>query len=82
MHMRHAKATPTAAPAVEPPAVEPPPAEPETHDHMMELPGGPVLHFRGFFDFDFDKALSLNSCNIRCPSPAPVPFGPASSTCS
>ena len=33
----------------------PPPEEEETHDHMMEIPNGPVLHFRGFFDFDFDK---------------------------
>jgi len=43
-----ADAAPVAAPQ------EPAPEE-ETHDHMMEVPHGPVLHFRGFFDFDFDK---------------------------
>lgn len=36
------------------PTADAPPQE-ESHDHMMEIPGGPALHFRGFFDFDFDK---------------------------
>ncbi len=46
--IRSAVATPQASAPV-------PPPEEETHDHMMEIPNGPVLHFRGFFDFDFDK---------------------------
>ena len=47
-----AAAPATAAPAPEP---EPAPAEEESHDHMMAMPNGPALHFRGFFDFDFDE---------------------------
>ena len=58
-------ATPPAAepPPAEPP--EPPPAAPETHDHMMEIPGGPVLHIRGFFDFNFDKGMAAQ--NLQYP---------------
>ncbi len=26
----------------------------DSHDHMMAIPDGPELHFRGFFDVDFD----------------------------
>ena len=36
-----------------------------THDHMMEIPGGPALHIRGFFDLDFDKGLA--SQNLQYP---------------
>ena len=36
------------------PAAPPAPDEPEDHDHMMAIPNGPTLHFRGFFDMDFD----------------------------
>ncbi len=50
-----APATP-AAPTTPEPVPEPvaAPME-ESHDHMMEIPGGPALHFRGFFDFDYDQ---------------------------
>jgi hypothetical protein len=34
-------------------------------DHMMTVPGGPVLHIRGFFDFDFDKGLAAQ--NLQYP---------------
>ena len=52
-----------AAPA---PAPEPPPAEEESHDHMMSIPGGPALHFRGFFDLDFDKGIAAQ--NLQYPN--------------
>jgi hypothetical protein len=57
-----------APPAAEPPPPEPPeppPAGPESHEHMMEIPGGPVLHIRGFFDFDFDKGMAAQ--NLQYP---------------
>ncbi len=51
--------TPPAAAATEQaPMPTPDPAPSEDmggHDHMMTVPGGPELHIRGFFDFDFDK---------------------------
>jgi hypothetical protein len=66
------------APAVavaEPPPQEPAPApEPapaaadQSMDHMMEIPGGPVLHIRGFFDFDFDKGIAAQ--NLQYPEGA------------
>jgi len=52
-----------AAPLIQPAlaAVAPPPAQPpvdmDSHDHMMAIPDGPELHFRGFFDLDFDDGL-------------------------
>ncbi len=66
-------ATPPAAAAVTPqepapaPVPEPAPAAPaeESMDHMMTVPGGPVLHIRGFFDFDFDKGLAAQ--NLQYP---------------
>ena len=44
---------PTAAPSPAVPAQEAAPAEMD-HDHVMAIPDGPELHFRGFFDLDFD----------------------------
>jgi hypothetical protein len=32
---------------------------------MMEIPGGPTLHIRGFFDFDFDKGMAAQ--NLQYP---------------
>jgi len=63
-----AATTPAAAAAPQEPAPapvpEPAPAEAPTDqsmDHMMTVPGGPVLHFRGFFDIDFDKGLAAEN---------------------
>jgi len=68
-------ATPTLAtlPAEPPPVPEPPPAE-ETHEHMMEIPGGPVLHFRGFFDFNFDKGAVSQQLQFPVGVPAKASF--------
>ncbi len=53
---------PAAAPE---PAPAPVPAD-QSMDHMMAIPGGPVLHFRGFFDVDFDKGIAAQ--NLQYPS--------------
>jgi hypothetical protein len=70
--------TPPAAPAAPPPAAQaaavPTPPEPapapasaeDSMDHMMSVPGGPVLHIRGFFDLDFDKGLAAE--NLQYPA--------------
>lgn len=69
-------ATPQPAQVVEPAAAAPvaapaPDAAPAADsasagmDHMMEIPGGPVLHIRGFFDFDFDKGMAAE--NLQYP---------------
>ena len=42
--------------AVAPPSAQPP-VDMDSHDHMMAIPDGPELHFRGFFDLDFDDGL-------------------------
>ena len=48
----------TAPPPPEAPA---PPPEPAEHDHMaMSLPGGPVLHIRGFFDYNYGVGSIAN----------------------
>jgi hypothetical protein len=56
-----------------PPEAAPPPADVSAsdsaaHDHMMEIPGGPVLHIRGFFDLDFDKGIAAQ--NLQYPEGA------------
>jgi hypothetical protein len=61
---------PTSAPVPEP---APAPAEEESHDHMMTIPGGPVLHFRGFFDVDFDTGSVAQQ--LQFPLPPPVKSG-------
>jgi hypothetical protein len=35
------------------PAEVQPAAEPSSHDHVMEIPGGPQMHIRGFSDVDY-----------------------------
>jgi hypothetical protein len=58
----------------DPPAA---PLEPQTapaeaansHDHMMQLPGGPALKIRGFFDLNFDDGQAAQSLTF--------PLGPA-----
>ena len=68
----------TAAPATPPPAPEPEPApapaEEENHDHMMALPNGPVLHIRGFFDFDFDDGQVAQQLQYPLGQPAKTSF--------
>jgi len=58
----------------EPVPVEPPPAEEESHEHMMEIPHGPVLKFRGFFDFDFDDGPVAQNLNFPLGVPAKTSF--------
>jgi hypothetical protein len=41
------------------------PSEAEAPDHMMSIPNGPILHIRGFFDFNFDKGLAAE--NLQYP---------------
>jgi hypothetical protein len=43
------------APQSAPPVPDATPAADDSHDHMMEIPHGPTLHIRGFFDFDYDE---------------------------
>lgn len=38
-----------------PPVPDATPAADDSHDHMMEIPHGPTLHLRGFFDLDYDE---------------------------
>ncbi len=64
------QAAPVPAPEPEPVAA---PAE-ETHDHMMEIPGGPVLHFRGFFDFNFDAGSVAQQLQYPLGIPAKSTF--------
>jgi hypothetical protein len=61
-------ANPAPASLPETAAATPPeaaPAQEESHDHMMSIPHGPALHFRGFFDIDFDKGLAAQ--NLQYP---------------
>jgi hypothetical protein len=46
------------------------PVQEESHDHMMEIPHGPVLHFRGFFDFDYDQGSVAQQLQYPLPIPA------------
>ncbi|HWF12862.1 MAG TPA: hypothetical protein VG272_03935 [Candidatus Acidoferrales bacterium] len=74
-HSGQAGAT-TAAPATPqaPAPAEPPPAEEESHEHMMEIPHGPVLKFRGFFDLDFDDGPVAQNLNFPLGVPAKTSF--------
>lgn len=42
------------------------PVQGESMDHVMEIPHGPALHIRGFFDFNFDKGLAAQ--NLQYPA--------------
>jgi hypothetical protein len=61
-------------PAPAPAPAEPPPAEEESHEHMMEIPHGPVLKIRGFFDFDFDDGPVAQNLNFPLGVPAKTSF--------
>jgi len=61
--------TPLAAALVQQPSV-PPPADMDSHDHMMAVPDGPELHFRGFFDVDFDDGAVAQ--NLQYPLGVPA----------
>ena len=50
------------------------PPEEETHDHMMAIPHGPVLHFRGFFDLDFDQGSVAQQLQYPVGVPAKSTF--------
>jgi hypothetical protein len=60
-----AQATPPQETA--PPAA---PADEESHDYMMAIPHGPVLHLRGFFDFNFDDGAVAQ--NLQYPLGVPA----------
>lgn len=63
-----------AAPVVRPAAVPAPAADAQadmnSHDHMMAIPDGPELHFRGFFDVDFDDGSVAQ--NLQYPLGVPA----------
>ena len=63
-----------AAPAPPPPEPESAPPEEENHDHMMAMPNGPALHFRGFFDFDFDQGQVAQQLQNPLGIPAKASF--------
>ena len=44
------------------------------HDHMMAIPDGPELHFRGFFDVDFDNGSVAQSLQYPLGVPAHSSF--------
>ena len=61
----------THAPSSVPDAAPPPdPQDMDSHDHMMAIPDGPVLHFRGFFDVDFDDGSVAQ--NLQYPLGVPA----------
>jgi hypothetical protein len=53
-----------------PPAVPAQPPADMDHDHMMAIPDGPELHFRGFFDVDFDDGSVAQ--NLQYPLGVPA----------
>jgi hypothetical protein len=57
-----------------PPPPDPEPVEQESHDHMMTIPHGPTLHFRGFFDIDFDDGSVAQSLQYPLGVPAHASF--------
>jgi hypothetical protein len=56
------------------PPSEPPPTEEETHETMMQIPHGPALKIRGFFDLEFDDGAAANSLNYPLGVPARPSF--------
>lgn len=46
------------------------PGEEESHDYMMTIPHGPVLHLRGFFDLNFDDGAVAQ--NLQYPLGVPA----------
>ena len=62
-----------AVPVAPEPAPEPP-AEEHDHERMMAIPGGPALHFRGFFDLDFDKGPVAQNLQFPLGVPAKTSF--------
>jgi hypothetical protein len=42
----------------------------DSHEHMMAIPDGPVLHFRGFFDLDWDDGSVAQ--NLQYPLGVPA----------
>jgi len=58
----------------EPAPAGPPPSEEESHEHMMEIPHGPVLKIRGFFDLDFDDGPVAQNLNFPLGVPAKTSF--------
>jgi hypothetical protein len=58
----------------QPAPAEPPSAEEESHEHVMEIPHGPVLKFRGFFDLDFDDGPAAQELNFPLGVPAKTSF--------
>lgn len=53
-----------------PPLADAPLADDQSHDHMMEIPNGPTLHIRGFFDFDYDVGSVAQELNYPLGVPA------------
>jgi hypothetical protein len=56
------------------PPAEPVPAEEESHEHMMQIPHGPQLKIRGFFDLNFDDGPVAQSLNFPLGVPAKTSF--------
>ncbi len=65
-----------ATPAVPSPPVPPPDQDMDAndHDHMMEVPGGPTLKIRGFFDFAFDTGSVAQNLQYPLGVPATSSF--------
>ena len=51
-----------------------PDTEATDHEHMMEVPGGPVLKFRGFFDLSFDTGSVAQNLQYPLGVPATSSF--------
>lgn len=56
------------------PATQPGPMDNDAHDHMMQVPGGPELHIRGFFDFSFDTGSVAQNLQYPLGVPATSSF--------
>src|SRR6185437_12922325 len=50
------------------------PEDMDSHDHTMSIPDGPELHFRGFFDVDFDDGPVAQSLQYPLGVPAHTSF--------
>jgi len=64
------KSAPPIQAALTPASALPPPPDIDSHDHMMAIPDGPELHFRGFFDVDFDDGAVAQ--NLQYPLGVPA----------
>ena len=52
----------------------------DDHDHVMQIPNGPALHIRGFFDFNFDTGSVAQNLQYPLGVPATSSFRSSATT--